>query len=147
MYGIITLILIVVGFLYQELIIILPIAFIYFILWKYKKPGDPNFISYLICVSLLIIVSYCQFLNGIFSMKATDYFKVYREASYHHEYFPLKVVSFKDKYNIKSIELGMRWKEKAFQETIWFDRDQLIYSHDNCGFGEMCPVEFKYGTI
>lgn len=144
-YGIIMIILIGVGFLYQESLLILAIVFICFVLWRYRVVKAKQ-ISYLMCITLILTAFYCHFFNGLIFMKGEDYFKIYSKAHYHHEFFPIRIISSKDETIIKSVELGIRWKEKAFQETVWLDGNELIYAHDNRGFGESNLIQYKYGT-
>ncbi len=143
--GILLFVLVLVGFLYIELILVLPIVCIILLAKRYKFVSS-NVLSFLMSLVLFFIVVYCQFFNGILSMNSSDFYKVYNKANYHHEFFPIKIKQSKNQFIIYSVELAIRWKEKPFQETVWLDGKELLYSHDKCGFGEMCAYEYKYGS-
>lgn len=147
LYGLILFILIIVGFLYHiEIIILFPMIFIFSRIIKLFKLSSKS-LSYLVCVSLLLLVTYCQFFNGVFFTDYEEFSEIHRRASAYHGYFPIKLVPDGDKYTIYSLELGFKlWGGKSFQDTIWLKGTDVIHYQSNCGFGEMCNQSFEYGS-
>jgi hypothetical protein len=134
-----------IGFLFKELVFVLPVM-VLVLLFVRLKLIPLRYISYIICIGLVCIVVYNQFFNGLLYMNNKEFNKVHKIVNPYHGLFPLQIISNEDSYIINSWQHGIRFKEIPFQENVWLRGDELIYTHDNCGFGEMCVYEYIYGS-